>query len=116
MSAPACPPARRLLAAFLLGAFLATGPGTAVLELAWHLAHANDQHGSTPHFEAAGGTAHADHCRLGLSQAAVRLPADTPARFLEAGPDDLGPPACPSSPSTTRLPSAGFPRAPPALG
>lgn len=116
MSVPASPPARRLLAAVLLGAFLATGSGTALLELAWHLTHANDQHASTPHFEAAGGTAHADHCQLGLSQAAGRLPPDAPARLLEALLCDLGPSACPSSPAITRPSATGFPRAPPALG
>lgn len=116
MSVPAASPPRRLLAAVLLGAFLATGSGTGLLELAWHLTHASDQHASAPHFEAAGGTAHADHCQLGLSQAAGRLPPDAPARFLEAPLCDLGPSAGPSSPSITRPSAAGFPRAPPVLG
>ncbi|HEX9167098.1 MAG TPA: hypothetical protein VF862_14390 [Gemmatimonadales bacterium] len=115
MSVPAGHSVRRLLAALLLGAFLVTGSGTAGLELAWHLAQANDQHASTPHFEAAGGTAHADHCQLGLSHAVGRLPADAPARFPGA-PLCLHASACPSSHSTVRPPATGFPRAPPALG
>lgn len=109
-------PIRRLLAALLLGAFLATGSGAAVLELAWHLAPANDQHASTPHFEAAGGTAHADHCQLGLSQAAGRLPADAPARFIEAPRCGLSAGACAPSPLVAFPAATGFPRAPPALG
>ena len=116
MPAPVGHPTRRLLVALLLGAFLATGSGAAALELAWHAIHANDQHAPTPHFEAGGGSVHADRCQLGLAHLVVWLAADPPGRGLDVplcGPASAAHASCPPSACPR---ATGFPRAPPALG
>jgi hypothetical protein len=109
-------PARRLLAAILLGVFLATAPGGSVLELAWHLAATDDPHAKAPHLEAAGSTAHADHCQVGLAHADGRLPAAAPVRLLDTILSDLPGPGRGPARLFTRAAPAALPRAPPALG
>jgi hypothetical protein len=108
-------PVRRLLSAFLLGAFLAIAPGISVLELGWHLVRADDTHAKAPHFEAAGG-AHADHCQLGLAHADGRLPATAPARVPPAAETRQGPAALVRSLPGAGLPPVALPRAPPTHG
>jgi len=109
-------PTRRLLMALLLGAFLATGSGAAALELAWHAIHENDRHAPTPHFEAGGGSVHADHCQLGLAHPVGWPAADPPGRGLDVPPCGPGSVAHASSPPAASPRATGFPRAPPALG
>jgi hypothetical protein len=109
-------PARRLLAAILLGVFLATAPGGSVLELAWHLAATDDPHAQAPHFEAAGSTAHGDHCQLGLAHGDGRLPAAAPVRLLDTVLSDLPGPGSRPVRLFTSPSAAALPRAPPALG
>jgi hypothetical protein len=68
----------RMSSAAVLLAFLATGPGTSALEVAFHLVTRSPRdHARSTHFEAAGAQAHADHCRLGLTGTNGRVP--TPA-------------------------------------
>lgn len=78
------PPGRsltRLLGLLALAGFVATGPGTSGLEVVYHLSGGGaEQHARGIHLEPAGGGAHSDHCRLGLSASDGRLPSSVGTR------------------------------------
>jgi len=65
---------RRLAGFLAIVGFVATGPGLSGVELVAHLSGAVDPaHARQVHVEAAGSTAHADHCQLGLTCGDGRL-------------------------------------------
>jgi hypothetical protein len=65
---------RRLAGLLAIVGFIATGPGLSGVELVAHLSGAVDPaHARQTHVEAAGSTAHADHCQLGLTCGDGRL-------------------------------------------
>ena len=65
---------RRLAGFLAIVGFVATGPGLSGVELVAHLTGAVDPaHARQVHVEAAGSTAHADHCQLGLTCGDGRL-------------------------------------------
>lgn len=67
---------RRLAGFLAIVGFVATGPGLSGVELVAHLSGAADPaHARQVHVEAAGSTAHADHCQLGLACGDGRLAA-----------------------------------------
>jgi hypothetical protein len=65
---------RRFAGFLAIVGFVATGPGLSGVELVAHFSGAVDPaHARQVHVEAAGSTAHADHCQLGLTCGDGRL-------------------------------------------
>jgi hypothetical protein len=107
---------RRFAGFLAIVGFVATGPGLSGVELVAHLSGAVDPaHARQVHVEAAGSTAHADHCQLGLSCGDGRL-APVGQELFWRGLIDWRQASESTTPPTGQGPAGqSLPRAPPSV-